>query len=36
MSLTTETTNGATKKFICDGNFDIMSNDYPYGDFCRK
>ena len=36
MSLTAKTTNGATKKFICDGNFDIMPNDRPDGDFCRK
>ena len=36
MSLTAETTNGATKKFICDGNSDIMPNDCLDGDFRRK
>ena len=35
-SLTIETTSGATKKFICEGNSDIMPNDCPNGDFFRK
>ena len=30
------TTNDANKKFICDGNSDIMLNDCPECDFHRE
>ena len=36
VSLTAGTTNGATKKFICDGNSDIMANDCPGCDFVEN
>ncbi|KAJ9674394.1 hypothetical protein PVL29_023757 [Vitis rotundifolia] len=36
VSLTAGTTNGATKKFICDGNSDIMANDCPDCDFVEN
>ena len=36
MSLIAKTTNSATKKFICEGNSDIMPNDCPDGDFIEN
>lgn len=36
LSLTSGTTNGATKNFICDGNSDIMPNDWSDCDFTEN